>query len=91
MLLHNCLVFNSDSELIEGSAGSLLHYRIRVPKKETRTQRLNRIRESEELRCRLYEHVRQRSETYCSEAVLMQWISFLAELEPPRRRRRRMT
>ena len=46
MLLHSCLVYNCDKELLEGSAGSLLHYRVRVPKNETRTQRLNRIRES---------------------------------------------
>jgi hypothetical protein len=47
MQLHNCLVYNCDKKLIEGSAGALLHYRIQVPKKETRMQRLNRIRESE--------------------------------------------
>lgn len=47
MQLHNCLVYNCDTKLIEGSAGSLLHYRIKVPKSETRMQRLDRIRESE--------------------------------------------
>lgn len=47
MQLHNCLVYNCDTKLIEGSAGGLLHYRIKVPKQETRMQRLNRIRESE--------------------------------------------
>lgn len=47
MQLHNCLVYNCDEKLIEGAAGALLHYRIRVPKNETRMQRLSRIRESE--------------------------------------------
>jgi hypothetical protein len=47
MQLHNCLVYNCDDKLIEGTAGALLHYRIKVPKNETRTQRLNRVRESE--------------------------------------------
>lgn len=47
MQLHNCLVYNTNEKLIEGVAGALLHYRIKVPKKETRTQRLNRIRESD--------------------------------------------
>ena len=47
MHLHNCLVYNCKGSLIEGIAGALVHYRIKVPKKETRQQRLNRIRESE--------------------------------------------
>lgn len=47
MQLHNCLVYNCDDKLIEGAAGALLHYRINVPKNETRTQRLKRVRESE--------------------------------------------
>ena len=47
MQLHNCLFFNCDEKLIEGSGGALLHYRSQVSKKETRTQRLNRKRESE--------------------------------------------
>lgn len=46
MLLHNCLVYNCNGNQIEGTAGALLHYRIKVPKKETRTQRLARVRES---------------------------------------------
>lgn len=45
--LHNCLVYNCDNRLIEGAAGAILHYRRIAPKKETRMQRLNRIRESE--------------------------------------------
>ena len=47
MQLHNCLVYNCDDKLIEGAAGALIHYRTHVPKNETRTQRLNRVRESE--------------------------------------------
>ena len=47
MQLHNCLVYNCDDKLIEGAAGALLHYRINVPKNETRMQRLSRVRESE--------------------------------------------
>jgi len=47
MQLHNCLVYNCDEKLIEGTAGALIHYRIHVPKSETRMQRLSRIRESE--------------------------------------------
>lgn len=47
MQLHNCLVYNCDLKLIEGIAGAKLHYRIKVPKKETRMQRLARVRESE--------------------------------------------
>jgi hypothetical protein len=45
--LHNCIVYNCDEELVEGSAGALLHYRSRVEENETRMQRLNRLRESE--------------------------------------------
>lgn len=44
--LHNCLVYNCDDKLVEGIAGALTHYRPKVSKKETRMQRLNRIRES---------------------------------------------
>lgn len=47
MQLHNCLVYNCDDKLIEGAAGALLNYRIKVPKNETRMQRLSRVRESE--------------------------------------------
>jgi len=46
MQLHNCLVYNCDDKLIEGIAGALVYYRSNAPKNETRTQRLNRIRES---------------------------------------------
>lgn len=45
--LHSCLVYNSREKLIEGLAGSLLHYRSQAPKNETRAQRLSRVRESE--------------------------------------------
>lgn len=45
--LHSCLVYNCHEKLIEGAAGALLHYRSRVPKNETRAQRLRRVRESE--------------------------------------------
>jgi hypothetical protein len=47
MQLHNCLVYNCDHKQIEGAAGALIHYRRKVPKNETRMQRLNRIRESD--------------------------------------------
>jgi hypothetical protein len=47
MQLHNCLVYNCDAQQIEGAAGALIHYRTNVPKRETRMQRLSRIRESE--------------------------------------------
>lgn len=47
MQLHSCLVYNCDEKQIHGIAGALLHYRIKVPKAETRTQRLGRVRESE--------------------------------------------
>lgn len=47
MQLHSCLVYNTGTEQIEGSAGALLNYRPRVPEGETRMQRLNRSRESE--------------------------------------------
>ena len=47
MQLHNCLTYNCDAKQIEGIAGALLHYRIKVPKNETRMQRLSRVRESE--------------------------------------------
>lgn len=46
MQLHNCLVYNCDEKLIEGTAGALVYYRSKVPKNETRKQRLNRTRES---------------------------------------------
>jgi len=45
--LHNCLVYDCDKKLVKGSAGALAHYRNKTPKNETRTQRLNRVRESE--------------------------------------------
>ena len=47
MQLHNCLVVDSSQGVIEGQAGALVYYRKRKPKKETRTQRLRRSRESE--------------------------------------------
>ncbi len=45
--LHSCLVYNCDTQQIEGIAGALPYYRKAAPKKETRIQRLNRIRESD--------------------------------------------
>jgi hypothetical protein len=45
--LHNCLAYNCDDRQIEGAAGALIHYRTKVPKNETRMQRLGRIRESQ--------------------------------------------
>lgn len=47
MQLHNCLVVDSSREMVEGQAGALIYYRKRTPKKETRTARLSRTRESE--------------------------------------------
>ncbi len=47
MQLHHCLVYSCDEQQIVGAAGGLVHYRINVPKDETRMQRLQRIRESE--------------------------------------------
>lgn len=44
--LHSCLAVNSESGMIEGTAGATLHYRKRAPKSEKRTQRLKRKRES---------------------------------------------
>lgn len=47
ILLHNSLVYNCNEKLIEGIAGATVHYRINVPKTETRRQRLERVRESD--------------------------------------------
>jgi hypothetical protein len=44
--LHSCLAVNSESGMIEGTAGATLYYRKRAPKSEKRTQRLKRKRES---------------------------------------------
>jgi hypothetical protein len=46
MQLHSCLFVNSSEQVI-GTGGALLFYRKRVPKNETRKQRLSRSRESE--------------------------------------------
>jgi hypothetical protein len=46
-LLHSGLLVAADSEAILGLAGQKIHYRQPAPKGETRTQRLNRPRESE--------------------------------------------
>ena len=46
MQLHNCLMYDCDQQQILGTAGALLYYRKHKPKNETRTQRLNRRRES---------------------------------------------
>lgn len=45
--LHNCLMYDSQKQLIQGAAGGLLYYRKRTPKGETRMQRLKRKRESD--------------------------------------------
>jgi hypothetical protein len=47
MQLHSCLVVDSGTSIVRGTAGAIVHYRPIVSKKETRTQRLKRIRESE--------------------------------------------
>jgi len=47
MQLHHCLIYNCDNDLIEGSAGGLVHYRATIRKGETRMQRLRRNRESQ--------------------------------------------
>lgn len=47
MQLHSCLVYDCGRKQIRGLAGAKLNYRIRVPKNETRMQRLKRKRESE--------------------------------------------
>ena len=47
MQLHNCLMVDSNEKQILGAAGALLYYRQRKPKKETRKQRLARVRESD--------------------------------------------
>ena len=47
MQLHSCLMVDASNESIVGIAGASLNYRPIVPKGETRTQRLNRSRESE--------------------------------------------
>lgn len=46
MQLHNCLMYDCNEEQIRGAAGALIHYRKHKPKNETKTQRLNRKRES---------------------------------------------
>lgn len=46
MQLHSCLMYDSTAKQIVGTAGALIHYRKLVPKGETETQRLNRLRES---------------------------------------------
>jgi hypothetical protein len=45
-LLHSALMVSADREDIYGLAGQTIHYRKPVPKRETRTQRLKRQRES---------------------------------------------
>lgn len=43
---HSCIMFDCDRQQITGQAGGMLYKRKRVPKKETRKQRLERFRES---------------------------------------------
>jgi hypothetical protein len=45
--LHSCLVYNSAQQLLVGTAGALIQYRVAKPKNETRMQRLARVRESD--------------------------------------------
>jgi len=45
-LLHNALLVESETQTLVGVAGQTIHYRKRVPKKEKRSQRLKRDRES---------------------------------------------
>lgn len=47
MLLHSCLVYDCGHEQILGTAGARIHYRKKVAKKESRSKRLKRIRESQ--------------------------------------------
>ncbi len=47
MQLHNCLMYDCNAKLISGTAGALIHYRKHKPKKETKTQRLDRERETD--------------------------------------------
>lgn len=44
---HNCLMDDCNAKLIRGAAGALLHYRKHKPKNETKTQRLDRGRETD--------------------------------------------
>ena len=46
MLLHSCLVYDTQAGQVGGVAAARTHYRKKVSKKETRTKRLKRIRES---------------------------------------------
>jgi hypothetical protein len=45
--LHSCLVYDCDSEVIQGIAGAVVHYRQPKPQKESRTKRLARKRDGE--------------------------------------------
>ncbi len=45
--LHNCLMYDCGEQQVRGMAGVLVHYRKRVPKKETSAQALKRVRESQ--------------------------------------------
>ncbi len=45
-LLHNALLVEAQSKALVGVAGQTIHYRKRAPKKENRSQRLKRERES---------------------------------------------
>lgn len=43
--LHSCMMYDCDGSKIVGQAGAMLFYRSRKPKSESRTKRLQRIRE----------------------------------------------
>jgi hypothetical protein len=47
MQLHSCLVVDAEEKVVLGTAGAVLNYRPKVAKKESRTARLKRRRESE--------------------------------------------
>jgi Transposase DNA-binding/Transposase Tn5 dimerisation domain len=47
MQLHSCLVVDAEEKVVLGTAGALLNYRPKASKKESRTARLKRRRESE--------------------------------------------
>lgn len=47
MQLHNCLMYDCNAKLIHGAAGALIHFRKHKPENETKTQRLNRERETD--------------------------------------------
>jgi hypothetical protein len=45
--LHSCLMYGTNQKLIVGTAGARVYYRKKMPKNESRKQRLGRVRESQ--------------------------------------------